>query len=722
MDRRRGDGHPPLDEVPALFVEGEFEAAAIALHHHLAVARDDGDAASEVKALAWLGQIDGRLGRWLQAIERLDEALRIAGREGVDPVSAPIDLAMVHARLGEVDRALELIRVALEGYEARGDDFRAAIAQGNLGHFLLQAGRHQEATQAFREAVRRARAAGDDSRLVGGYTGAIRAAVEAGRLDEARDLLADFEAATEGSDLSAYQRAHLAWGRAWVLLSTRQPGALAAARECLGPVDRDDRRYERLDALLLCARAAAAEGDYEAAWDYERRARHLQEDLVRVRRDEALALERSRHAAERARVRSEALEDANARLEETLEAFRVQAAELEAARDRAQAAVRAENRFLGVVSHELRTPLNGILGAVDLLRTTELDTRQRRLLGVIRGSGELMLGVVGDLLDVSRLEAGRLSLEPGPAVLPELLEDTLALLASIAADRGLTLELCLEEGLPVDVILDARRFRQILLNLVSNGLKFTPEGQVRVTAQPFDGGVRIRVDDQGPGVPEQERERIFGRFEQGSEGVDRPHGGAGLGLAIARQLTRLFDGRLQVMDAPDGGARFELELPHAPGAIGGRLPETRTRVLADPEAGAVALSEGPSHPDLDVLLVDDEPISRRVEAELLRRLGARVVAVASGREAVASLERGHPDAVFLDWMMPEMDGPATARALREAGYRGPILALTAHAGPEAREACLSAGMQAVYAKPVRLADLRAALDRWAPVGEGPRIG
>jgi PAS domain S-box-containing protein len=374
------------------------------------------------------------------------------------------------------------------------------------------------------------------------------------------------------------------------------------------------------------------------------------------------------------------------------------------ARDDALAAARAKSAFLANMSHEIRTPLNGVLGITDLMLDGELTAAQREHAELIRRSGDTLLTVVNDILDVSKIEAGALQLEEAPFVLLEAVEDALELSADHAARKGLQLTLTRGPGLPGTVRGDAVRVRQVLGNLLSNAVKFTSAGEICVTLSAEGNSVRFVVADEGAGIPPEHVERMFEPFTQADVSTTRRFGGTGLGLAIVSQLVRMMGGEVGVKSTLGAGSTFWFIVPFEQVAADvARLPRAE-----QPEAPVAGTR---------VLIVEDNEINRRVAIELIERRGCSVAVAHNGLEALAALERDRFDLVLMDCQMPELDGYEATRRLRAIegdGRRTPVVAMTAHALAGDRARCLEAGMDDYLAKPVRGEDLDRVLARHAP--------
>ena len=380
--------------------------------------------------------------------------------------------------------------------------------------------------------------------------------------------------------------------------------------------------------------------------------------------------------------------------------MKTQAIALTEALARAEAASKAKSEFLANVSHELRTPLNGVMGLADVLGRTSLDADQRGLVDNILDSAGALNRLVSDLLDFNSLGAGSVAITAAPFDLAALATDTVESFRPEAAARGLSLGLRLSDGVAGEVLGDAQRVRQILVNLLSNAIKFTEKGGVEVAVSPvFEEGRsrwRFEVTDTGAGFDETVAERLFARFEQGDTSPTRKYGGVGLGLAICRQLAELMDGQITALGRPGEGATFTVILS---------LPPATT------QTDTAALAEGPP---LRVLLADDNPTNRKVVELMLDAVGAEVVSVENGREAVDALRVGGFDVVLMDLQMPVMDGLAAIRVIRrteaEAGApRLPIIVLSANSSEDDLVASQAAGADAHLGKPIRADALLSAM-------------
>ena len=436
--------------------------------------------------------------------------------------------------------------------------------------------------------------------------------------------------------------------------------------------------------------------------------------------DELIKVVQTRLEQHRLRVANQQLvtklRETNNTLERTVQE---RTRELKAARDQAMEASRLKSQFLANMSHEIRTPMNGVLGAGNLLAATDLTDEQRAYVDILSSSGQALLTIINDVLDLSKIEAGRLELEPSTFTLLDPFTEVVNLLAPQASAKNVRLSLNADADLPLSVVGDSGRLRQVVTNLVGNAVKFTNVGHVLVdvSAESRSSGdimLRCAVSDSGIGIAEQDIARLFAEFSQLDTSNARRFGGTGLGLAISDRLVRLMNGEIGCTPNLGGGSTFWFTAPFA-------LARPDSPARNDVAVASTATPRGTAPASAPaILIVEDNETNALILTHMLKLLGYRSDTVSNGADALEAAARETYSTILMDCQMPVMDGFTTTRRLRSrfAGDpRIPIVAITATATTEDQERCLAAGMDDYLPKPIIMDRLGAVLTRWAPLAQ-----
>jgi signal transduction histidine kinase/ActR/RegA family two-component response regulator len=485
---------------------------------------------------------------------------------------------------------------------------------------------------------------------------------------------------------------------AWVLCSLiiAVPFARLAARRVTWPIEQLVEETREITSRGLLASPLPV--DARAAVEVQALQHDLEAMVARLR-------ERDSHLRQAVADR----EAAHAALGETLASLearvRERTAALAEATQRAEHATRAKGEFLANLSHEIRTPMSGVIGLAELLVATPLDAHQQELAQTVLSSGRRLLGVINNILDLSKIESGKLVVEASPFALRPLVAASIEAARAAIGDRPVRIHSTVADDIPDWLLGDGARLAQVVDNLLSNAVKFTAVGEVRLRAFAAYGGravpmLRIDVSDTGIGIEADRMAQIFQPFELGDASMTRRYGGTGLGLAISTRLADLMNGWVRGASVPGEGATFTLEVP--------------LRVAPPPEVRATeppaAVTPGRS---LQILVADDDPINRQIAQRLLERLGHRVRTVADGAAVVEAWRRGLDDVILMDLEMPGLDGLEATREIRSAtGARRPwIIAVSAHDAAERRASSLGAGMDDYLEKPLQRERLEKAIQQ-----------
>jgi signal transduction histidine kinase/ActR/RegA family two-component response regulator len=669
------------------FMELNMEEFERAMRHGLkalTLAQEGDEKDTLAFSLLLNGMLHELLGEYPRALEHhlasLSLCQEIQDHAGVG--AALINIGIIYRKTGEPGKARKHFEEAMELYEDLNMQFMVASACFNLGRVSLEAGDYQNALQFFRRSLEIQRnmshaqgqgacflGIGTALQKLGDFAGAeenIRQGIEAARSFGRRN--SECKGQMQLADNYLDQR--------------REREAVEILEEVHHEAEIYGIKEIRHQVLIMLSRAYEMSGDFRKAFSFYKEASTLHDELM----NEEIMLKMKGLMA---------LQDVEKAKREREIALRE--------KEQAQQSEKFKEQFLANMSHEIRTPMNAIVGLTGLLEKTKMDTLQEKYVKAIQQSAENLLGIISEILDFSKIESGQLQLEQINFSVKDCMKEVFTSLKNLADAKSLAFTCTVDPNIPEMLSGDPHRLKQILINLSGNGIKFTQQGSVNMSAALKESDesrtvIEFSVSDTGIGIPPDKIEDVFRSFVQATSGTTRQYGGTGLGLSISKQLVELQDGSIRAKSTPGKGTTFIFEIPYQPPKVAAAASSSVSTEISLPKR-------------LRVLVVEDNKFNQMVAVDSLQQLAgqAEVDLAENGKEAMDKLAAKDFDLILLDLQMPVMDGYETIRSIREHVRSGvkeiPVIALTANATKTEKEKCLQAGMNGYISKPFRMEEL-----------------
>lgn len=676
----------------------DLEQMRCCIDKALAISSEEGTNSDTARCMNLYSIYYGSIANYQKALECAFEALKI-DEDHSDPdqlAKRYSNISIIYGRLSQPENSVKYCLMALEQAEKSGNTGQAAAIRNNLGVAFDAIGDTEKALENFTIAA-------DLLKTLGPPEQYALALINAGQQYRALDRFEEAIRSIRGG-LKVARDAEAVFSEAAAMLELAELYTEDGydSFEIIDILDSVSEKAEQLDSPSFRSRVAWTKaecfeklGEYSAALTAFREYSELREKVLDLQKLKLIAdLERDFELQKK---------------EKEAEIYRLRNVELAKAMEDARAADRAKSDFLALMSHEIRTPLNVILGMIELTLRTELLPTQRDWLQKTTLASKSLMELINDILDYSRIDADRIVFEDIVFSPADLVRDSVTMFETPASEKLLELRYSIPDHCPEYVRGDPARLGQVLRNLLSNAIKFTEHGEIEVSIgvhshSPDCAQLAFSVRDTGPGISQNIRSAIFEPFVQAGSSIARTHGGSGLGLSICRRLMEGMGGELTLSCNPGEGCLFTAAASFYP------VPPDEVPVLEEASKGA-GISEA------TILIVEDMEPNREVARLFLEQLGASALEAVDGREAIEVCEREKPDLVLMDVQMPVMNGMQAAEILREKGFRGPVIAVTAHSEKHLADACHKSGMDDVLTKPFSIAELDMMLSKWLSSGK-----